>query len=95
MKEEINHILKELWIIEEEEPLYKIFTRECLKTRDIQKVVRFSKADLHELSFRDEDNTVLFLEKHETGDARMMFGYQRSLIAKNFFPEDMDTYRFT
>ena len=63
LKEDIKHILEEPWRIEEEEPLYKIFTRECLKTRDTQKVLRVSKTDLNGLAHRDDDNTVLFLEK--------------------------------
>ena len=58
-------------------------------------MVRFSKADLHELSHRDDDGTVLFLEKHEVGDARMMFHYQSVLIANNLFSEDMENHRFT
>ena len=37
LKEDINHIIDKLWKIEEDELLYKIFTREHLKTRDIQK----------------------------------------------------------
>ena len=61
LKEDIKHILEELWIIKEEESLYKIFTRECLKTRDIQKVLRFSKADLNELSYREDNDTIIFL----------------------------------
>ena len=94
LKEDVKHTLEELWRIEEEEPLYKIFTIESLKTRDVQKVLQFFKADLNELSHRNDD-AVIFLEKHEVGDVRMMFHYRRSLIAKNLFPEDMGTCRFT
>ena len=65
LKEEIKYILEELWRIEEDELLCKIFTRECMKTRDIQKVLRLSKEELNELSHAEDDDTVTFLEKHE------------------------------
>ena len=89
LKEDINHVLEELWDAEEEEPLYKIFTRECLKTKDIPNVVRFSKADPHEISCRYDDDAVLYIEKYEVGDACMTMHYQCSLIAKGLLPEDM------
>ena len=91
LKEDIEHIIEELWRIRERELLCKIVTGEFLKTKDIQKVVLFSKTCLHDISCRDKDD----IEKHETGDVRVMFHCQRSLIAKNLFPKDMDTYKFT
>ena len=63
LKEDIKNILEEPWRIEEEEPLCKIFTGECMKTRDIQKVLRFSKTDLNDISCREDEDTVNFLEK--------------------------------
>ena len=66
-----------------------------MKTKDIKKVLRFSKADLNELSHKEDNDTVKFLEKHEVGDVRMMFHYQRSLVAKNLFPEELDDFSFT
>ena len=39
LKEDIKHVLEELWDAEEEEPLYKIFTIECLGAKIIQKVL--------------------------------------------------------
>ena len=61
LKEDIKHILDKLWKTEEDEPLCKIFTRECLKTKDIQKVLQLSKEVLNSLSYREDVDTVLFL----------------------------------
>ena len=61
-----------MWDLEEEEPLYKIFTRECLGTGSIQDVLQNSKAELKELSRRDDDDSVLYLQKHYMGKVHMM-----------------------
>ena len=58
-------------------------------------MLRLSKADLNELSLREDHDTVIFLENHEVGDVYMILHYQRSLIAKNLFPECIGTFRFT
>ena len=62
LKEDIKHILDKLWKIEEDVTLYKIVTRECLKTREIQKVLLFSKEILNDLSCREDYDAVTFLE---------------------------------
>ena len=47
LKEDIKHALEELWEgEEEEEPLCKILTRECLGAKIIQKMLRCSKVEL-------------------------------------------------
>ena len=56
LKEDFKYLLKELWDAEEEGPFFKIFTREYEK--GIQKVLRHSKADLQDLTHRDDDRTV-------------------------------------
>ena len=49
LKEDIKYILKELWDLEEEEPLCKIFTRECLEAKIIKDVLQCSKAEIKDL----------------------------------------------
>ena len=39
LKEDIKHVLEESWDSEEEEPFYKIFTRECLNAKGMQKII--------------------------------------------------------
>ena len=66
-----------------------------MKTKDTTKVLRSSKTDLNELLHKEDDDTITFFEKHEVGGVRIIFYYRRSLVAKNIFPEHMDTYWFT
>ena len=65
LKEDIKHIIEELWDLEEEKPLYKIFTRGCLGANKIQDVLQCSKEELKDLSYRDNDDSVLYLQKHD------------------------------
>ena len=76
LKEDIKHVLEELWDAEEEEPLYKIFSRECMNARGIQKILRHSKAQIQEVSCIDEDDTIHYLQKYEVGDVCMIVHYQ-------------------
>ena len=92
LKEDIKLLLEELWDAEEEEALYKIFTRESKK--GMQKVLRYSKEDLQVLSYREDDGTVFHFKKHEVGDVRMLVHYQQYLIVNGLFPEDIDDVRF-
>ena len=94
LKEDIEHVLEELWNAEEKDTLYKIFKREFVGSRRIQKILRLSNAHLKDLSCRDDDVSVLCLQRHEVGDARIMVHYQSYLRAKELLPEDMDTFRF-
>ena len=64
LKEDIKHVLEELWDDEEKEPLCKIFTRECMEEKSIQKFLRHSKTELQDLSCRDYDDAVIYLRKH-------------------------------
>ena len=72
MNEEIKHALEELWDLEEEEPLCKTFTRECLGEKSIQEMLQCSKAELKDLSHRDNDDSVLYLQKCDAGKFSMM-----------------------
>ena len=94
LKEDTNHVLEELWDDEEEEPLYKIFTRECLGAKSIQKFLRNSKAELRDLSCRDHDDAVLYLQNCEVGDVCIMVKYQSHLRAKNLLHKDIGSFRF-
>ena len=49
LKEDIKHVLEELWDAKEEETLFKIFTRECLGAKIIQSMLGYSKVELKEL----------------------------------------------
>ena len=63
LKEDIKHIFEELWDLAEENTLYKMFTRECLEANNIQDALQHSKAELKELSCRNDNNAVLYLQK--------------------------------
>ena len=67
LKEDIKHVIEELWDLEEEEALYKIFTKEFLGAKSTQDVMRHSKVDLKDLSDRNEDDDVLYLHKCDVG----------------------------
>ena len=67
VKEDIEHVLEELWDLEEEEPLYKIFTRECLGSKSIQEMLQCSIAELKGLLYRHDDYAVLYLQKYDVG----------------------------
>ena len=88
VKEDINHVLEEMWDAEEEEPFFKIFTREC------KKVLRCSEAELQDLSHGDEDLTVYYIQKYEAGCAHMLVHYRSHLRGKKLFPEDIETSSF-
>ena len=95
LKEDIKHILEELWDLAEEKTLYKVFTIECLETNNIQDVLQHSKTELKDLSCKDDDDYVLYLQKHDMGKVRMMVNYQSHLSTNNILPEDIETCRFT
>ena len=60
----------------------------------MQKILRCSKAHLQELSFIDDDDSVHYLQKYESGDVHMLVHYQSHLIAMELFPEDIYAFRF-
>ena len=62
LKEHIKHVFGELWDAEEEDPFYKIFSREFMNTKGTQKILRHSKAQLQELSCRDDIDAVHYLQ---------------------------------
>ena len=57
-------------------------------------MTRWSKAEIQDLSCRDNDDAVMYLQKCEVGDVRMMVHYQSHLREKDLLPEDMYTFRF-
>ena len=60
-------------------------------SKEIHKVLRYSKEELHELSYREDDGSVHYLDKHEVGDVRMLVRYKSHLIAKYLLPKDIDS----
>ena len=76
LKEDIKHVLKELWDTEEEKTFCKIFSRECMNAKGMQKILRHYKTQLPELSYRDDYDAVHYLQNHEAGDFRMLVNYQ-------------------
>ena len=94
LKDGIKHVLEELWDLKEEEPLYKMFTRECLGAKNIQEMLQYFKAYLEDLSCRDKDDTVLYFQKHHAGKVCMMVHYQSHLSENGLLPEDIGTFTF-
>ena len=60
----------------------------------IHKMLRYSKAELQDLSCRDDEDVVFYLQKYEVGDIRMIVHCQSHLRAKDLLPKDIDTFRF-
>ena len=50
LKEDIRNVLQELCDTKEEEPFYKIFSRECMNAKGAHKILILSKAQLQDLS---------------------------------------------
>ena len=50
-----------------------------------------SEAENQDLSFRDYDDAVIYLQKHEVGKVHMMVHYQSHLRSKDLLPEDIET----
>ena len=94
LKEDIKHVLEELWDIEDEEPFYKIFSKQCIGAKSIIDIIRFDKAQLEKLSHEDDEGTVHRLEQHEVEKMGMLVHYRSHLVAIGCFPEDADTFRF-
>ena len=64
-----------------------------MNAKKMQKLIRYSKAQLQEISCKDDDDAFHCLQKHEVGDVRMLVDYQLHLRATVIFPEDADTFR--
>ena len=65
-----------------------------MNAKGMHKILRHSKAKLQELSYRDDDYAVHYLQHFEVGGACMLVHYQSHLIATELFPEDADAFRF-
>ena len=93
LKEDIKHVLEELWDLEEEEPLYKIFTRKFLGVWSIQEVLQYPKAEIKDTSHRDDYDTSLYLQRHDVVKVHMIVHYQHHLSTKGILPEETETFR--
>ena len=92
MKEDVKHLLKELWGVEETDALDGIFTKES--RRGTQCILRYSKEELKDLSCVEDDGTVLRLAEHEIGGICMLVLYQQHLLVNGLSPEDITSFRF-
>ena len=92
LKEEVKHLLGELWEAEEEDFFYKLFTREHEKGK--HKFLLYSKEELQELFCIEDDGTIHYLQRHETGDVRMLLHYKSHIVANELLPEDTYTFKF-
>ena len=62
-----------------------------MHAKGTQKLLRHSKEQIQELSHRDDEDSVHYLQKYEVGDVRMLVCYQSHLIATGLFHEDVGT----
>ena len=92
LKEDVRHLLEELWDIEEDDMFYKFFTR--YTNRGMQQFINCSKDELQDLSYREDDGSIHHLQLHEVGDARMLFHCLSHLKARDLLPEDKESFRF-
>ena len=57
-------------------------------------MILYSKENLIELSYREDDGHVHKILLREVGSTRMIVCFQCHLIAKDLFPEDINSFRF-
>ena len=94
LKEDIKHVIEDLWEVEEKELFCKIFARECVNAKGTQKILQCFKSQLYDVSCFDEDDDVHHLQHHEAGDFYMLLHYKYHLIAMELLPEDADALIF-
>ena len=90
-QEDENHLLEEIWDADPEEPLCKIIKKETAK--GIHKLLVCSREALAGLSCREDEGSISTFVMHKVGDICMTVEYQSSLIAKDLFPEDTNSFR--
>ena len=69
-KEDINHVLEEVWDFDPEENFYKIFPRK--ERKGIQDATDLSKEELKDLTWRENNVDVSKLEPREIGKVSSM-----------------------
>ena len=92
IKEDINHILEEIWYSLPDEPFCKIFSREAKK--GMRKVFQISRLELLDLTWREDDGTLYRSRAYEVGEIRMLNHYKVHLNTKGKFPYDPNTFRY-
>ena len=60
----------------------------------MHKILQFSKDELINLSYRENDGSEHHLRLDEVGEIRMLFHYLSHLKARGFLPEDRESFRF-
>ena len=92
IKEDIKHILEEVWDIFPEEPFYKIFTKEA--SRGISRALKFSKDDLRSLKLKDDSGDDVYLTPSEVGMIRSLSNYNTYRQTKGKWPERASDLRY-
>ena len=92
LKEDVKYLLEELWGIEEDDMFYKIFTKDA--KRGAHKFINFTKDELKDLSYREDDGSVHHIQLHEVGDVHMLLRYLSHLKARDLLPKDKESFRF-
>ena len=80
IKEEMKHVLEELWGLTLEEEPYEIFAREARLGTD--NCIVLSKEEMHDLSHKTEDGDSVHLISVDTGRIRMLLHYKRYFLEK-------------
>ena len=91
-KEDVKHILEEVWDFSPEECFYKIFKRETSK--GIQDILDLSKDDLRALEWVDNKGDIVNLSASEVGKIRSLARYNDYRQAKGNWPLDAKDLRY-
>ena len=92
IKEDIKHILEELWDVFPEEPFYKIFTKEAQKW--ISHALTIPKDELKGLKSKDDNGDDVYLSPSEVGMIRSLSNYDTYRQSKRDWPEGASELRY-
>ena len=90
-KEDVAHLLEEVWCIELEETFYNIFNK--LAIRGIDNVVELSKEDLESVTWKDDNSYLSSLINNEVGDILNLMQHIEHLKQKGEFPSEAHNFR--
>ena len=91
IKEDIKHVIEELWGVEPEDIPYKIFTREV--KLGIDDCLALPKEELHKILCRIESGDAVHLNSVDTSRIRTLLYYKINLSDQGFHP-DYGSFRF-
>ena len=84
-KEDISHLLKEIFDFCQDETFYKIFSREA--SHRIQYITNMANEELENLEWK-EDGDAHKIEAFEAGMSRSLNNYFKHLKVKEIFPSN-------